>query len=173
MKFSITTHSISGLNELKALRPPYVRTSLLQEGIISRGNIDAVQHLASSGLNVFPVVTSQRAATITDSQWRAYINRVIPSVPISPSANNRRLLQIGNEWNTQPFYGGPVNADRAYALTKIAVDMFQSKYPCIVILGGITNEFKNSDNKMAARRWIDSFLGNGIDGLIDFWALHH
>lgn len=156
---------------LSTLKPCYVRVSSLQKEVISSSTISAVSQLAAAGYNVIPVVTSEKAGTLTDRQWVDYCNRVVPVAPISGGKN--RILQFGNEWMNSAFYGADINVDRAYELTRIAVDIFRSRYKCIIIAGGITNEFKTASNKMAARKWIERFIELGAENLIDYWALHH
>jgi hypothetical protein len=144
------------------LGPTFVRVSALQHGVINQERATSVKRMVDAGLKVVGLCTSESCATMGDAAWKSYCQNYAKASRWCGVMHD----QVGNEWNTQPFWGGPPDTRKAYRRFGVAQDIIGR--PCIA--GGVTCENKNASNKISAVRWIASWLADGANPLA--WDLH-
>lgn len=149
---------------LLRLDPTFVRVSALQFGVISEANATRVKRMVDAGLRVVGLCTSESACGMSESGWVDYCYRYRKYAMWSGVMYD----QIGNEWNTKPFWGGSPDARKAFERFRIAQNIIGR--PCIA--AGVTCENKTKKGeKIKAVEWIKSWLADGADPLA--WDLHY
>jgi hypothetical protein len=139
------------------LAPTFVRVSALQHGVISQERANRVKRMVDAGLKVVGLCTSEKCATMNDKAWVSYCKTYAKLASWAGTTYD----QVGNEWNTQPFWGGKPDVRKAIERFKVAQDIIGR----CCIAPGVTCENKNASNKISAVRWVKSFLADGADPL--------